>query len=221
MNGKPYIYLITDIRNGKQYVGKCNHNNPYYFSGGKIICNIVKKHGRKVFIREILEYGDYSNAFLNSLEKHYIKIYDTFNNGYNLTEGGDDGAKTMNAKCKITSSKKREKKVNMFDMNGTFIKSFKSVSDAAKNNNCNVSQISKCLHNNIAFRKKYQFSFDKSISKMDNHRFSIIEVYENNISIGKFINGLDIANKLNIPIGSIHSFIRKGYSKKYNLHFKI
>ena len=89
LNGQtnnPYIYLLTYIKTGKQYVGKSCNNQPYYFSGGKIIRKIVSKYGQKVFDRKILTQGDFSNELLNELEKHYIQLYNTRSPvGYNLT----------------------------------------------------------------------------------------------------------------------------------------
>lgn len=43
---------------------------------------------------------------LDELEKYYIKKYDTFNNGYNSTEGGFSGKLSDETKQKISESLK-------------------------------------------------------------------------------------------------------------------
>ena len=111
-----YIYLLTDTRNGKQYIGKHVGTNKNYFSGGIIPNKISKKYGKEVFIKTILEENITNDELLSIKEIFYIKKYDTFNNGYNLSEGGDGGNSWANKKSeeekKIISDVKREKNKN-------------------------------------------------------------------------------------------------------------
>lgn len=107
-----YIYLLTDSRNGKQYIGKHIGTNKNYFSGGIIPNKIAKKYGKDVFIKEIIEKNIVDEKILIDKEMYYIKKYNTFNNGYNLTEGGDGGGswilkKTKNEKEKISETKRK------------------------------------------------------------------------------------------------------------------
>lgn len=82
-----YIYLTTDILHNKQYIGqfrgyKINEN---YFGSGRIISDLIKKHGISIFKREIIDYAD-SQEELSEKEIYYIKQYNTlWPNGYNLT----------------------------------------------------------------------------------------------------------------------------------------
>lgn len=108
MNG--YVYMLTDKRNGKKYIGKHNGNNKNYFTGGKIPNLIAKKHGKEVFDRIILEDNIPTNEELLKKEIGYIEQYDTFNNGYNLSIGGDGGGewiylKTEEEKEEIANKK--------------------------------------------------------------------------------------------------------------------
>tara|TARA_X000001382_G_scaffold21625_1_gene13161 strand:+ start:499 stop:1170 length:672 start_codon:yes stop_codon:yes gene_type:complete len=88
----PYIYKLTDTLNGKVYIGQHNGKSKKYFTSGKIPKKIIKKHGRKVFTREIIVQGNFNQELLNQLEIHYIRLYKSCVNwgdfGYNLTEGG-------------------------------------------------------------------------------------------------------------------------------------
>lgn len=108
-----YIYLLTDSRNGKQYVGKHIGTEFNYFSGGIIPNKIAKKYGKEIFTKIILEENITDENLLSIKEKDYIKKYNTFKNGYNLSEGGDGGGSWINKKTnkekERISNIKREK----------------------------------------------------------------------------------------------------------------
>jgi len=112
-NTNGHIYLLTDNRNGKQYVGKHIGTETNYFSGGIIPNNIAKKYGKQIFTKIILEENIIDENLLSIKEKYYIKKYNTFNNGYNLSEGGDGGGSWINKKTKEEKERisniKREK----------------------------------------------------------------------------------------------------------------
>jgi group I intron endonuclease len=50
------IYLITNLINGRKYVGMDSNNNPKYLGSGTLILQALKKYGRENFKKEILEY---------------------------------------------------------------------------------------------------------------------------------------------------------------------
>lgn len=96
------IYCFTNKINGKKYIGQSinienrrlshindsknsncpNYNNKFY--------RAIRKHGIDNFEFEIIDSNDkYSRKELNILEQYYIEYYDSFNNGYNSTKGGD------------------------------------------------------------------------------------------------------------------------------------
>lgn len=88
------IYKITNTLNNMIYIGrrKCNphkisvlHN---YFGSGLYIKNAIKKYGKEYFIKEYLDYA-MSDEDLDKLEMYYIKKFDSMNNGYNQTIGGE------------------------------------------------------------------------------------------------------------------------------------
>lgn len=96
---KKYIYKITNLINGKMYVGQTNNpkkRERQHFSlspsileenNGKILYNAMLKYGIQNFSFEIIENEceDY-----NEREKYWIKKLNTLiPNGYNMTEGGD------------------------------------------------------------------------------------------------------------------------------------
>jgi group I intron endonuclease len=89
----PGIYCIENIENGKQYIGKGNDVELRMWQshiGCTYIDNAIKKHGKNIFKRFIVEHCEKDN--LVEREQYYIKEWNTkVPNGYNLTDGGDGG----------------------------------------------------------------------------------------------------------------------------------
>lgn len=111
------IYKCTNKKNNKSYIGRTiqeleirkqqhltqlkNKNIASYFY------NSLRKYGKDNFDWAVLWVGECNIEWLNELEKHYIYFYDTFKNGYNMTEGGDGAAPGKdNAFCKLDSEKR-------------------------------------------------------------------------------------------------------------------
>lgn len=86
------IYKWTNKINGKAYIGqtvnektrKQDHIKGKYNS---VIHKAIKKYGLENFDYEVLEKIEESK--LSEREIYWIKYFDTYNNGYNLTEGGE------------------------------------------------------------------------------------------------------------------------------------
>lgn len=94
-----YIYKITNLINGKIYVGQHSKSDcsmeeldtSYWASGIKI--NLAfKKYGKENFCREIICWCN-TEEELNNKEKYYIAYYNATddNIGYNIAEGGVAG----------------------------------------------------------------------------------------------------------------------------------
>lgn len=92
------IYKVTNKINNMSYIGKtifdldhrknrhisatsCNKDNIYFHSA-------LRKYGVDNFNWDVIEECNNIDD-LNRLEIYYIGYYDTYNNGYNLTMGGD------------------------------------------------------------------------------------------------------------------------------------
>lgn len=91
------IYKITNLINGKNYIGQTKKTIQERFkrhiiaSNEKrnkniLLYNAIKKYGIDKFIIELIEECKFDN--LDEREIYWIKYYDTYNNGYNLTIGG-------------------------------------------------------------------------------------------------------------------------------------
>ena len=85
------IYKITNLLNGKIYVGKNSNNRKSYYGSGKYIKRAIKKHGKQNFNKEILQECS-SLDELNSSEIFWINKFDCkYPNGYNFSDGGAAG----------------------------------------------------------------------------------------------------------------------------------
>lgn len=95
------IYLITNLINGKQYVGQTIHGymnrwkSHCWYADHPDNCNeyvqvidlAIKKYGKQNFKVELLESVPVSEKDAKEIE--YIAKYNTLYTGYNLTAGGD------------------------------------------------------------------------------------------------------------------------------------
>lgn len=103
------IYKITNLINQKSYIGqaidisrrwrdeKNRAFDPNSEEYKKTLSVAIRKYGIDNFSFEILEECKVSE--LNTKEQYYIKLYDTYFNGYNETTGGDGNS---NACIKIS-----------------------------------------------------------------------------------------------------------------------
>ena len=85
-----FIYLTTNLVNGKRYIGRHKgKESDSYLGSGIYIKPAIKKYGKHNFKRETLAYA-YSNDELNELEKYFIKLYNAVEDKmfYNVAEGG-------------------------------------------------------------------------------------------------------------------------------------
>ena len=84
------IYRITNMINGKKYIGKHSTTDVYdgYFGSGIAIKQAINKYGIDNFKKEIICYCN-NEEELKEMEKYHIKKEGTFSKGYNLTLGGE------------------------------------------------------------------------------------------------------------------------------------
>lgn len=94
-----YIYKITNKINNKVYIGQTSRKNvnERYLehiresrkdkNKNRPLYNAFRKYGIDNFKMEVLEEID--NELLSEKEKYYINLYNSFEDGYNATIGGD------------------------------------------------------------------------------------------------------------------------------------
>lgn len=89
-----YVYKVTNLINGKFYIGKRGNKNPAtdgYMGSGKLILSAIKKYGKQNFKKEIIKIFN-TNKEAAELEKALVtKELIESNNSYNMHEGGHGG----------------------------------------------------------------------------------------------------------------------------------
>lgn len=110
-----YIYKITNMVNGKCYIGQ--HKVPKqpeslrrYLGGGIAIRDAIKKYGKDAFKKEIVEYidDDEKHHMVSEREIYYIKFFNTLcPNGYNISPGGEGGATPESCRKSAITRKQR------------------------------------------------------------------------------------------------------------------
>jgi group I intron endonuclease len=92
------IYKHTALKSKKAYIGLTSggmesrwvrHKSEARNGSDRHFHRAIRLYGEENWQHEVLEDGIDTLEEANALERHYIKKYDTFENGYNLTEGGD------------------------------------------------------------------------------------------------------------------------------------
>ena len=226
---KYIVYITINLCNGKFYIG-VHRTNPETFDG-YIGCGIyrenqatkdyvlhkaVRKYGYKNFKRTILKiFPDTEEGRKSAFELEAILVNETLlksKSVYNTALGGRE-----------STTENLMKTVYMFDLNGTYLRSFKSVREAAifinPENQDNVRQAIKnnCLGtSNSSYG--YFWSYTKQFIKSDD-RLRAIAQYTIN---GKFIrtfNSIAEAEAL-LSLNSIkQAIIKKGTAGNYQWRY--
>lgn len=116
-----FIYKITNIKNGKIYIGKTSKLNPldrfakhldglkYKYHPNKHLTSAFHKYGESSFVFEVIE--ETNDSLINERECFYIDLLKTANPkyGYNKTNGGEGQKATDETKAKISASNKGRK----------------------------------------------------------------------------------------------------------------
>lgn len=125
LNRYMYVYLITNLVNGKKYVGQTVQNPERRWARHKRNCvngypyhiyNAMRKHGIENFQFELIDECVCSEELFES-EIRWIEHYDTFKGvGYNMTSGGMSPmlGRTHTEESKRKMSKDRSGKLNPF-----------------------------------------------------------------------------------------------------------
>lgn len=114
------IYKVTNAINGKVYIGFDSNwpnrqKNHKYLSNkrNQKIYSAIRKYGWDNFIWEVIYQSKDGKHCLNEMESYFIKQFDSYQNGYNSTLGGEGtlGRITTNTtKNKISQALKNKPK---------------------------------------------------------------------------------------------------------------
>ena len=173
INHKKYIGQSTDI--SKRWVYHKNSLNGNYHIN-TYLQNAWNKYGANNFKFYILEECEEDKNILNEKEQYWIDNFDSFNNGYNLTLGGDNTSESL------------KKEVVQYDKEQNVLAIYKSLQEASDMTGVKTTGISMCCCKNAYTAGGYLWSFvgEKPLEKPRNfnHTSQKINVYTID---GKFI----------------------------------
>lgn len=160
-----FIYKITNNVNGKVYIGQTIQTVKERFYQhcatkcsdsvlNMAIHRAIKKYGKSNFTIEVIEEVDKDS--LNDREKFWIEYYNSYNNGYNSTRGGQDSS----THCKELDTESIIKEYNSG-------KSLRSIGNTFKVDKRTIKDL--LIRNNITLRTTISYK----LSQTD--RISIIE----------------------------------------------
>ncbi len=152
------VYKITNVINGKVYVGQTirplsvryyehvkdfqrNTRNNTMMKGSRKLYSAFAKHGVGNFRVEEIDRAT-SMDELNLKEQFWIEQLDSMENGYNLTSGGLN--RTVSKETKEIIRKNSQSSVHAYKITGEFVASFVSHEEASRQTGALVSGISSC-----------------------------------------------------------------------------
>lgn len=131
------IYKITNIINGKHYIGQHVTDDPFdtYFGSGRLMLKALKKYDLSCFTKEIL--FDFDNfEDMNNKEKELVPLSACYPNdpmSYNLREGGFNGQHSQESLDKLSKSQSQRLSNLTCDQRLQWLKKL-SIASSGKNN---------------------------------------------------------------------------------------
>lgn len=156
------IYKIENKITHKKYIGQSIHINERFREHIKgrfdkklsDIDQAIQDLGAENFIYEILERCEPEE--LNKKEIYWISFYNTYlGEGYNNTPGGNDTS------CATAVN---ERSVEQYSLDGKYINTFKSASEASRMTNIHQTNITCCCNNHPRYKHAggYQWKYSNS-----------------------------------------------------------
>lgn len=224
------IYKITNLINGKVYIGKTIQGfNLRYCEKGKGIERVYKRHkmlkengyGYNKHLLESIEKHGFNNfkvdecidiAFsdyeLSIKEKCWVQYYDSYKHGYNNTIGGDgvSGFEGIKGKDNPTS-----RSVIQLDLEGNFIKQWDCMSDAEKYTGVNKSKITVVCKKQRRSAGNYIWVYTEEYNKNEDYSYKpyipdtkkVIQLDLNGNFIKEWISGQQASKELNLKTSNI------------------
>ena len=168
---KPCIYKATSKTTGLSYIGQSklgiNRRKKQHISGAfrknfqTLFCTALRDFGLEDFEWSILETVDPSlspemiQEQLNFLEKHYVKVYDSYNNGYNMNSGGSGELKYKYATLEAKEEARRKRKNAKRAANREKVNARQNAKRALKREKINARQNAKRAANREAWREAF------------------------------------------------------------------
>ena len=226
------VYKITNLINGKCYIGQTTgnvkyrwrqHKNSSKYKNKSILGLAIAKYGKDNFTFEVLE--NCSIDQLDDKERYYIKFYNSLTpNGYNMETGGNSLKKL--SKETIHKIKATRKRVSVIATN---VKTGKEIFYesllAATKDGFTMSAIVKCckgkysLHNEHYWRFSNEPKKEHKVIKIKTKPKSVIGIHKITGEILEF-NSINAASKIGFGRKEIDYCCRGIYSQHKNYIWK-
>lgn len=167
---KPCIYKATSKTTGLSYIGQSrfgiNRRKKQHISSAfrknfqTLFCTALRDFGLEDFEWSILETVDPSlspemiQEQLNFLERYYVKMYDSYNNGYNMNSGGGGELKYKYATLEAKEEARRKRKNAKRAANREARNKKQNAKRAANREKVNARQNAKRAANREAWNKR-------------------------------------------------------------------
>lgn len=226
------IYVITNILNGKQYVGKTSRSllerlamHCDTHSTCTYIRNAIQKYGKDNFtIKNIITAQDNEEA--NDIEKKFIKELNTLSpNGYNLKFGGDNGKMHKDTKKKISLANRGKKKPPRSAMHCENLSLAKIGKPCFEKSRGHAKGILHTIewNNKISASEKGKIVSKESIEKQlisKNRKYFNVYSRSTNEFIGRYNNISECSRVLKIASITIINNLRSQLSRKYKFVYE-
>lgn len=249
-----YIIYKATSPAGSSYIGYTKHSLEFRRHGHErhakkpsTLQNAIVKYGKENIIWEIIENQIPDRATAQAREIYYISKFNTYENGYNQTHGGDGlNPEDYRTKKKISDTLKngyfkkpgsrlkhsRERGGRpffVFNKSGNFIGKFETQIDCAEKLNIYPGDVTTGLspekYSQTIFNGGYFFSYENKFNPRNyikpkrKVRAYIKETME---LIGDFSNHCECSKSLKINRGQIHYYLsgRLKISPKHPYHFE-
>lgn len=233
------IYKATNLLNDKIYIGQTSRKLKERISGHKHSAftensslkfhKAIRKYGLDSFKWEIIDNAETQDE-IHKKEIYWISYYDSFNNGYNMTIGGE-GTKG----CSEGINNPRCQSVVKLDLEGNLIDKYPYISSALESiNQHDISHIVKCCKGKINMAYGYRWMYEDDYMKLLNNEIKLKKLKQTKVIQtdleGNFLNeysslkeGADTIDGNRIGIGKCCRGIQESYkgfkwyySDKYN-----
>lgn len=243
------IYKITNTANGKCYIGqtanKKGFNGRYDSSGcgaervyrylrreqscgryyDQHLLSAFEKYGVDSFIVDTAFDTAANRDELDEKEIYYIEYFDSYNNGYNKTLGGERGCGEAQPKGKDNPLSVA---VCQLSLDGKLIKIWDSLADIRRDSNFNVPNIEWTCRGLNSQSYGYLWVFAKDYDPDKHYEWfpaknarPVVLLDDNNNLIKEYKSIIIASNELHIDRQTIRSSCNNRYKKpKYNFKYK-
>lgn len=212
-----FVVYVHTSPSGKKYVGitrraVCQRwQNGRGYIGNQKFYRAILKYGWDNFTHEIVA-SKLSESEALELEEKLIEEYDSFNNGYNQTSGGEKQVCCSSALRKMKD--KLAVPVSQYTKDGIWITDYESLSDAAKGIGRKYTGISGCLSGRYKTCGGFMWAYKGAgapIYKKNTRKnqYRVAQIEKGTMRVLRVFETAQIASQITgVPYGSIYEACR-------------